>query len=446
VTALPPGNRKTAVFAAVTQPLEEYERSEAKRTAGEIAQAKTACKIKESYLKRIQEQGVSAKGIKREDLMREAGELAAELAETTPAAPTRCIADDCTAEKLAGLLRDQGGRIAVMSAEGDVFDIMAGRYSAKTMSNFGVYLKGHAGDPLRVDRVGRPPEFVSQPAITMGLAVQPDVIRGLALKPEFRGRGLLARFLYAIPTSLLGRRDLNASPTPEAVLSDYRDKVLRLLNLPFDKDQNGDPCPHTLTLEIAARGRLQQLEAWLEPQLSEFGELGRMQDWAGKLVGAVARIAGLLHMAELVGTNEPWEMPISEATVEHAIGLGTYFIPHAKAAFAEMGADEIVEKAKVVLRWIAHQCLDSFTKRDVHQGTRGTFKRAAEVDAPISVLVERGFIRRRKEASTGASGRPSSPTFEVNPKWVRPAPERGTAGNSEYCEDSEEPQPPSAGR
>jgi hypothetical protein len=82
-----------------------------------------------------------------------------------------------------------------MSAEGDVFDLMAGRYSAKTTSNFGVYLKGHAGDPLRVDRVGRPPEFVLQPALTVGLAVQPDVIPGgLRQKPEFRGRGLLARF------------------------------------------------------------------------------------------------------------------------------------------------------------------------------------------------------------------------------------------------------------
>src|SRR5204863_718070 len=36
-TALPPGNRKTGVFGAVIQPLEDHERSEARRTAVEIA-------------------------------------------------------------------------------------------------------------------------------------------------------------------------------------------------------------------------------------------------------------------------------------------------------------------------------------------------------------------------------------------------------------------------
>lgn len=443
VTALPPGNRKTAVFAAVTRPIEEYERFEARRTAGEVAQAKTAFKIKEATLKRLQEQAVTATGKRREDLAREAGALAAELTETVLAVPTRCIVDDCTSEKLAGLLRDHGGRIAVMSAEGDVFDLMAGRYSAKTTSNFGVYLKGHAGDPLRVDRVGRPPEFVQQPALTVGLAVQPDVIRGLAQKPEFRGRGLLARFLYALPASLLGRRNINPPPAPKSVLGDYHDKVLALLHIPFAKDQNGDPCPHVLTLDPGGRARLQRFEAWLEPRLSEFGELGRMTDWGGKIVGAVVRIAGLLHMADLVGTDAPWKVPISEAIIDRAISIGMYLIPHAKAAFAEMGADENVENARGILRWVEHKGLDSFTKRDVHQSARGAFRRATDVDAPLTVLVERGFIRQRQETSTGGPGRHPSPTYEVNPRWVRRSQDCEREDNSEYCEDSEtacEPQ------
>ena len=207
VTSLSPGNRKTAVFAAITKPLEDYERSKAKRTAGEIGRAKTAYKIKESTLKRLQEQAVTATGKKRESLTQEAGALAAELEEIQVSAPTRCIVDDCKPEKLASLLRDQGGRIAVMSPEGDVFDLMAGRYSSNSTTNFAVYLKGHAGGTLRVDRVGRAPEFVRAPALTIGLAVQPEVIRGLAEKPGFRGRGLLGRFLYALPASMLGRRD-----------------------------------------------------------------------------------------------------------------------------------------------------------------------------------------------------------------------------------------------
>jgi replicative DNA helicase len=78
-----------------------------------------------------------------------------------------------------------------------VFDQMAGRYSQSGGPNLGVYLKGHVGDLLKVDRRGRPPEYVERPCLTIGLAVQPEVLRGLASRPGFRGRGLLARFLSA---------------------------------------------------------------------------------------------------------------------------------------------------------------------------------------------------------------------------------------------------------
>ena len=123
---------------------------------------------------------------------------------------------------------------------------------------------------------------------------------------------------------------------------------------------------------------------WVEPQLSEFGELGGITDWAGKLARAVGRIIGILHTADLAGVTAPWEIPIPE-TVERAIRIGMYSIPHAKAAFAELGADALVEHAKAILRWIEHESLGCFTKREVHQALRGRFKRVEELDAPLAL-------------------------------------------------------------
>ena len=40
---------------------------------------------------------------------------------------------------------------------------MAGRYNQAAGPNLGVYLKGHAGDLLKVDRRGRPPNTSSGP-------------------------------------------------------------------------------------------------------------------------------------------------------------------------------------------------------------------------------------------------------------------------------------------
>jgi hypothetical protein len=335
--------------------------------------------------------------------------------------------------------------MAVMSAEGDVFELMAGRYSSNNTNNFAIYLKGHAGDTLRVDRVGRPPEFVKEPALTIGLAVQPDVIRGLADKPGFRGRGLLGRFLFSLPVSFLGHRDINAPPVSSEVRTAYRENVLALLKIPFGTDEHGDPAPHVLRMAQEGSKRFQSFGAWVEPQLSEFGELGGMTDWGGKVVGAVARLAGLLHMADLAGENDPWSVPISATVVDRAICLGMYLIHHARAAFADMGADEVFEKAKKILRWIGQGGLDSFTRRDLHQGMRGTFKQVSDVDAPLAVLVDRGFIRKRQEEPMDGPGRHPSPKFDVHPLWGsqkgQDAPKVPADGNSEYLEYSETARP-----
>jgi replicative DNA helicase len=129
---------------------------------------------------------------------------------TVPAEP-RLVADDITAEAAASLLAAQGGRLAVLSAEGDIFATLAGRYSGTP--NLDVFLKGHAGEMLRVDRKGRPAEYIEHAHLTLGLAVQPGVLRALADMPGFRDRGLLARILFSLPENTVGRRRIGAGRT-----------------------------------------------------------------------------------------------------------------------------------------------------------------------------------------------------------------------------------------
>ena len=416
VTALPPGNRKSAVFADTTRPLQEYEASEARGAAREIARLESARKIMEAKLKRLEQQAAAAKPQDQGRYTLEVNQLAEEVAQTSPRSSPKYIVDDCTPERLSTLIGEQGGRIAVMSAEGDVFDLMSGRYSTGSgASNLGVYLKGHAGDDLRVDRVGRAPEFVKSPALTVGLAVQPDVIRGLIEKPGFRGRGLLGRFLYALPKSLLGHRQVSPPPVNAEVFAAYHGNVLSLLKLPFAAGPGGEPASHVLNLDLDAQESMRRFESWLEPQLAEFGDLGAMTDWAGKLVGAVGRIAAILHMASLAGDETPWEVPVAGETIEHAIGIGRYLIPHAKAALALMGADPAIEQAKLILWWIDHQNLTCFSKRDLHQGLKGTFKKVNELDKPLAAIVDHGFIRQREIPGPAGRGRTPSPLYDVNP-------------------------------
>jgi replicative DNA helicase len=418
-TAMPSGSRKSAVFNAIMAPVEEFETRRVEEKAPEIDEQQTRFKIYEGRLQKAQKAAANAKDEDLDLLTAEAIQAAEDLASIKVPAQPRLLADDASPERLATLLRDQGGRMALASPEGDVFDMMAGRYS-QGVPNLGVYLKGHAGDTIRVDRVGRPPEYVKRPALTLALAVQPDVLRGLGNNPTFRGRGLLGRLLYCLPEILLGQRKDNADPVPNVVKTTYARKVKTLLNMSPDEPVPGDSIePKTLRMDGDAQRKMREFAAWLEPQLAEYGELGRMTDWAGKLAGAVARIAGVLHCMEYVskgeGSGKPWDENISGVTVEHAVKIGRYLIPHARAAFAEMGTDPMVEDAKHVLRWIEHKGVETLTKREAFEGTKGRFRRVTALEPALDLLVAHGYIRKAASPERKGPGRKPSARYVVSP-------------------------------
>jgi hypothetical protein len=89
--------------------------------------------------------------------------------------------------------------------------------------------------------------------------------------------------------------------------------------------------------------------ARLEPRLAPHAELAHITDWASKLLGAMARMAGLIHLAELVPTG--WPQPVGVRHVDAAARLGQYFLAHALATFDRMGADPAVGDARHVLDW-----------------------------------------------------------------------------------------------
>jgi len=409
-----PGTRKSAVVGPITAPIQEWEAEERSRLAPEIERASSERAIKLRRKAKLEEQAATEKKTEtRAERQREAAKLALELAaEGPPLAYPRVLADDATPEQLTRLLAEQRERIALFSAEGGIFEMMAGRYS-QGVPNLDVYLKGHAGDFLRVDRRSGPPVLLDQPALTVGLAVQPDVLRGLADKPGFRGRGLIGRFLYALPPNLMGRRRAGTAPVPSPLVAAYRKCILSLLEAAA---ASGD---ETLLLGLtseAAETRL-AFERRLEPKLGPGAAYGHMGDWAGKAIGAAVRIAGLFHAVGCVHAGQPIGGEIGGKTMQEAVQLiEGYFLPHAEAALAEMGADPEIENARKVLVWIWHRDLREVALRDLHQGLRGQacFRKVEAVVASAGLLERHKYLHRLPEP-TGGPGRPPSPRYAVNP-------------------------------
>jgi hypothetical protein len=365
----------------------------------------------------------------------EAGNLAAELAEQPEPVLPRLIVDDATAEKLGMMLAEQGGRIASMSPEGGVFDLMAGLYSKSGIPQFGVYLLGHCGDDLVTDRVSRKSVRVERPALTCAYAMQPAVIEGLAETAAFRGRGLLARFLYAAPQSWIGRREIAPEPVSDAIKEAYHQTVRAMANADTD-------C--TLGLDAEASAVLQEWEAEIESMLGDGGQMEIMRDWGAKLAGATLRLAAVLHCVEHGAAGY-----IGGATIRAAVELARYLVPHAEAVLNMMQAKEASgdDDARYVLRWIERHGRREFTKRDAQQHGKRRFPKADDIDPALAELARRGYIRLRPLDAAGP-GRPPSPSYEVNPAAFANAdaekrshnshnsPPRCEAGDSENIENT----------
>lgn len=413
VPALDPGSRKSAVFREMTQPIIDAEQALRETARADIQESAVAREVAQEAARRA----VLAAAKSGEDADKADAIAKAQLADSisAPAWP-RIIADDATAEALTSLLAEQGGRIAVLSAEGDLFDIMSGRYSRDgQVPNLGVFLKGHAGDLLLVDRKGREPERIDHPALTIVVTIQPRVLLDIARKPVLRGRGLLARVLYSLPPDLVGHRRIDVTPVPAETRAAYRANAKALILSLADWTD-----PAVLPLTEEARKLLAEFQREIEPRLrKDTGDLADLRDWASKLAGATVRFAGLLHLSAHL--SDGWGKPAEADTMERAIQLGRYFTDHARAAFRQMGADPLIADAQQLLAWIARTGVAEFTRRDLFRGVESArFQKVADIDPPLALLVEHGYVRlAAPPETTSRGGRPSSPTYQVHPEVAR---------------------------
>lgn len=412
ICPLDPANRKSAVAESCTAPLKEWERWIAEKMAPVVREAQSQRLTLEKVIEKKRSLAASKRTMAEiQEVQQEILELENQLPEI-PVIP-RLLADNCTPEALAVLMAGTGGCVSIITAEGGVFDILAGMYS-KGVPNLDLFLKSHSGDCFRVDRRNSAPVLLDSPRLTLGISPQPVTLAERAASKIFRGRGLDGRFLYFMPESLLGKRKLEPAPMNPATKARFNDKVRSLLPTSWGTDMPG---PIALELSADAYRIWLSFAGEVEKGLAPGGEFEGMQDWGGKIAGAVIRIAGLFHLAT---HDRPEELKITPETMQQASYMGAFLAKHAKAAYALMGADEDTDRARRVLEWIRRQAADRFTVRDCWQAVKQqtAFPHVDAVHSALKELEERDFIRELPQEKKGP-GRKPSPAYAVNPRALR---------------------------
>jgi hypothetical protein len=446
VAVLDSGTRKSPAFSLMTAPVGDYE-SELRQQADERRQRALDTKeILEQRLQQAKKQAVKAKSQTDRDMAENEVRAARDELEDheVPTIPQLWI-DDITSEELLRLMSDNNGRLLAMSPEGDLFKYMSGRYDSKG-AVLNIYKKSWTGDEAaRDNRMSRDDSDVPNPALSVALCAQPTVLQDLAQKRTFRGEGLLARFLYVVPKSTVGFRKTGADvpALDRAAKTRYERKLTALLELtPDGTDQFDEWMPHTLQLTHEAQSVLWDFEASVEAMLRPEGRLDGITDWGSKLVGQMARIAGILHVAESDISD-----PIQAGTMLSAVKLTRAFIPHALNAYALLEANEKTQTAQYLYRRICEKLgvtpsdksdnsdrrvesetsvtsvtfvnMGSLSKRDLWRAVqnKGDFTSADDLDPVLVQLEEHELIHMHQPESSG--GRPPSPCIYVNPRAVQ---------------------------
>ena len=404
-----PSERKSAVISHMTGAVHRFEAEYNKQHAGAVERSRMEKRILEKQQRNLEEMVIKGKA-QMDDLQ----DVAMQLANFREVMPMRLYVDDVTTEKLTSVLAENNGTAAVVSAEGGIFDMLAGIYTKNV--NIDVFLKAHSGDDIRVDRIGRSSESIFHPALTVLLAVQPSVLSGMMSNGVFRGRGLTARFMYCMPQSKVGDRKYRTHPIPDEVSRCYEVLIRNLLQ------EETPQTPELIRLSPEADKLLEGFACEVESKLKT--EYADIPDWAGKLVGAVLRISGLLcraansHYSDFLDCSDP--LIVDESTMAGAIAIGRYFTEHSRAAYSLMGADDLVKQSQYALDGIVKNGLLEFTRRDIMRICR-SFKKADQVQPVLNHLADLGYVALKETEQTCGKGRPANPTYLVNPLLYRQA-------------------------
>ena len=404
-----PSERKSPALKETAAPVYKYVKEENERRQPEIVKYELERKVLSGKLKNIQD-SLSKSGSKTKYTIQDALECQKELDDLEEVKKLQMILDDVTPEALVKAMKENNERIGIVSAEGGIFGMLAGRYSNNT--NIDIFLKSYSGEYYSTVRIGRGGNELENSLLTIVLAVQPQVVVDIMDNKDFRGRGLLARFLYCIPNTRVGSRTYKSKPINPFVKEQYEKLINELLNI----DGTGF-LERTIKLSPEADILSEAYNQWIERQL--VNELEEIEDWAGKLHGNTMRIAAILHVIKykLNAAN----VLLEEDTMAAAIEIGKYYLEHSKQAFDIMGLTEPqdVRDAKYIISRMDSNTKNpkNMTKRDLWHLCKGHFKSVEEMEPGLEVLKEHGYIAIVTEKS-GNRGRPSERIY-INPKYIK---------------------------
>lgn len=385
-----PAERKSGVYSMLIAPVDDFENRYNDLKKHEINEYKDMKISLETQLSKCRTKG---------DIL-EMKNIRKQLENLNPVCPLKLNITDTTAEALADFMAENGEKMGLLSDEGGLFDIIAGRYSGG-IPNMDLYLKAYDGSQVSVLRRSGFTKL-KKPFLTMGFLVQQDVLSGVFANPAFVGRGFIQRFLFSFPRSKVGERQAIGKPLDKSAQDSYNNLINRLLSADIP-----DNIP-VIHMNKKACLMFENFFEKTEKSLKSGGELSESSaliEWGGKLCGKILRIAGIYHLCE----HSADEL-LDELTMQNAVKTGEYFINHAKQAFFTLETDETTKSAVYIINKLKTLSAETVSKRDLLRLTRKFT--ADELSPVLELLEEYNYIKVATVLNNNAR---STTIININP-------------------------------
>lgn len=383
VLGMASAERKSAFFAAVTEPLVlwEVQRQAAYKSA--LREFKKRDKEDESH--------------------------------APPRAP-RIIARDPTIPALVRLMHANGGSMSVMGADARSFvDTVLGQYRRDGGTDDALFLNAHGGDPVGRERIGVAAEsehlVIYHPHLAIAVCIQPDKIEQLAQRSDLMSSGFIPRANFVSPRSLVGSRfetgvdvivPADQRRAYETILHALIEERFRIV----DQQPSGLVESRQLTLGYEAREQWASYVNYIEERIGPEGPFAHVASIAGKAAGEAVRLAGTFHLLELArqgALSKAETTPISDSTWGLAERHQRWQFDETRRVLHLAIEAPIERRARELIAWAAK---DESTRTivDASDLVRAhKVKNVHEGDTLLRHLCERGWVRQAAPQSSKRS-------------------------------------------
>ncbi|GJM43340.1 MAG: hypothetical protein DHS20C21_01820 [Gemmatimonadota bacterium] len=442
------GSRKSGTKCRVCGPLDQWAHERATDYAEKARAAASDTAVWSKRADRLATQAAAAKSDAETDRLRKESEEARARIPPVPRPPTPYVGD-VTSEALTRELVLQGGATAVLCSDArGLIDNILGRYRKDGGASDEVYLKAHGGDRLDRLRVGsgQESERVSHPnpALALCALVQPDKLAELVNRSDLLESGFLARCTLAMPPSMVGtrfEREDEAPPDPGTMAS--WGAILVIIYNERWRIVDASEVAGTEPIELALSGEARALRLAfaneLEARQADGRDLAGFRGFASKAAGEAARLAALLHLAEMAHRErigEAASIPISADLWRTAEACQRWALTETLRVIRRLSAQTHERRAANVLAWAARDpaTRSQLTDRRILAARLPGIDTKPRLLDVMSQLEALGWVTRQEQA-----GQRRSVRWEVHPtafSGCRPW-EPGPAESAESAESAD---------